>query len=321
MAVAEPVAVLDLRHLPPTPQRLPELVGRLLEAGYRTLLLRWGERWPAEHSTSRHAYPEQIPAYIDRVVSADGASLVHLFEAIVSSSAGFEHLQAAVQTCDAESTLLPSVCTHLSERVEDALSLQPHLAGIAFAHLPVLSGTALARVEAAIDDVGLQLYLPTEYAGDCAPRRFSCSKSAISVRCASEPWLRRTRVSAELQTARLCRAVATSASPDDQILERLSARIDAWRAGAWDAVAHAFSLVSARTRSADELGAAITSLRRALRHGRTEMEAISEFYAQCVEPVDIQEAIDAELLPLRELYLMLNERSRQILRSVRRVEH
>lgn len=318
--------------MPAGPDRLLDLLGGAAKAGVRTMLIRWADLWPSvEQSGNNRAYPETVIAAVDRQATAAGIQVVPVLETVVAAPRRFDHLRRAGRG-GADRSLLPAVCNHLIERIDDIRSLMSGLQRIAVAeptygrtvalqatgpHAAVWVET-VGRVE---KETGVEIFLPEATrgmppAGGIPPERFirSADDHADELRVQwgyRSGWRGRLRTPVEYQAAALLADRRAAASVPDAFSRAWEA-FDRWRGDAWAAAADAYALVCVPDGpEADAVGGLVSELRRIVADGRRLERELTVAADGLVEPCWIAVEVDREQDPLKELCSILSERGRR----------
>lgn len=315
---------IDLRCLPPAPDRLLSVVELLLQAGAEGVMIRWGDTWPNSGSGEPGiAYPEAVPAAVDRLLSQAGVPLFHVVESLIAHGRAFEHLRRTVSGGSAE--LQPAVCSHLAERVEDIAGLLGDLSGIVVAtgtHLdPGLLSELLTGV---VLETRVPWYVPagqprSPELPDAPPARLCRYDGSNDVATHlqvgwgyTDGWCGRLRTPVWSQIRRLGLSVTAEA----EMLERAWDAFAAWRAEAWDVAADAYGLIC-MPEGAQEAGprGCLSRFRRLLASGRARSVELRNAAAGVVERVWVERETERELRPLSEVCSALGHRDRHRRRS------
>ena len=144
-----PGILLDLAALPPTPERLFEILNLVADCGYGRISIDWGASFPwslDERFRAVHAYPEEVVAAIGRQAAAARLELIPVAPApdaleFIHRHSGYRHLfRAGEAGLELDFTAAGGAKLY-RDLVEDLLELLPGSRAIAFAAAALLPPT------------------------------------------------------------------------------------------------------------------------------------------------------------------------------------
>lgn len=312
-----PGLYLDLRVLPPTPQRLFEIIDLAGRCGFVRLAVDWGASFPwslDERFRAAHAYPEEVVAGLGRRAALLGMELIQVAPApgcldFVHRLPGFRHLFRA----DGEMVELDLAAAGglklYQDLVEELLELPPGSREVALAPpasellaewLEELSGRGV-RVE----PLHLERIPPGASFGAVTSRRraglpFLCLQGAPG----GSPLRRSIELSLDLLAA--SSPAAADAARTRATLDRLLERADR----AWTEVRAIREALANRELSGGEaaagLSARLSRLTEVLREAEERARAFEAMLGGRVEPGPLEAALGSTIAPItEELHLLI----------------
>lgn len=126
---------LDLKGVPPTPERLLSLLGLFADARYNAVMVEWEDTFPwtvDERFRSETAYTPDVVARFHAVAGDLGLEIIPAIQCLGHmetplSTPGYEHLREVPYRCDGLNPLAPGARELVERMVDDVLALTPKL--------------------------------------------------------------------------------------------------------------------------------------------------------------------------------------------------